>query len=849
MALAPGTKLGPYEIVSPLGAGGMGEVYRARDTRLNRDVAIKLLGESFSRDPDRLQRFQQEAQATATLNHPNVLAIFDLGDYQGSPFLVSELLEGETLRSHLRSGALPLRKAIEYATQVTRGLAATHAKGIVHRDLKPENIFITKDGHAKILDFGLAKLTRAEGTNSGNSETIAFGTEAGMVLGTIGYMSPEQVRGEVADSRSDIFAFGVILHELLSGRQAFQKASSADTMAAILKDDPPSIDLTHPTSPALERIVQHCLEKDPAHRFQSAQDLAFDLESLSGSASTASFALGVSHSNRTTLKWGSIAALTSLAALAVGFAIGHRRPPPSEPVWQRLTYGKGTVLSARFAPDGHTVVYSAAWNGKPSQLFTTRPESPESRPLGLESTELLALSEKGEMAVITRIVASGEPGEGYKGTLARVPLEGGAPREVLPDVQGADWTTDNTNLVVTRSDAGTSVLEFPIGHPLYKANGFVSKAHMSPRGDSIAFLDVALQEHNSVMMVDFSGHAKALSRDWTDLTGLAWSPDGREIWFTGSRTNGSASLYAVTPEGRERVVAHIPGELNLFDVNRDGRVLLGLQSWRNEILGLLPGEKQERDLSWFDFSVPDALSSDGRTLLFHEAGEAGGRSWTAYLRTTDGSPPVRLSEGACLALSPDRGWAVCSPASGVGALVLTPTRAGTPRTLPDDHRQYFGAMWFPDGTRLLLVGNDAGHGARAYILNLESGASRAVSPEGIDSAALSPDGTSIAVSFGAVYPVDGRAPRMIPGWTIGDSFVGWGKDGRNIFILRRGEFPTPIFRLNLATGKRELWKSLSPPDPSGVRDVRPVFISADEKTLIYSPERRLTDLYVVQGLR
>src|ERR1700733_10998314 len=286
MALTSGSKLGPYEIQSPLGAGGMGEVYRARDARLNRDVAIKILPASFSADRERLTRFAQECRAAAALNHPNILSIFDIGDDPSAPYVVSELLEGETLRDRLRNGALTSHKAIDYAGQIARGLAAAHDKGIVHRDLKPENLFITHDGRVKILDFGLAKLTRPEASPEDDATLQAL-TEPGLVMGTVGYMSPEQVRGKAADYRSDIFAFGAILYEMISGERAFKGETPADTMSAILKDEPPELSETvRNVPPALERIVRHCLEKNPAQRFQSAGDLAFGLEALTDISSS-----------------------------------------------------------------------------------------------------------------------------------------------------------------------------------------------------------------------------------------------------------------------------------------------------------------------------------------------------------------------------------------------------------------------------------------------------------------------------------------------------------------------------------------------------------------------------------
>ena len=286
MAIEAGSSLGNYKVVSAIGAGGMGEVYRARDTKLGRDVAIKVLPASLSENTDRLNRFEQEAQAAGALNHPNVLVIHHIGIHEGAPYIVSELLEGETLRERMAGAALPQRKAIDYALQIAKGLAAAHDKGIVHRDIKPDNVFITNDGRVKILDFGLAKLTAIDGAQSQTEvPTRKVNTDPGTVMGTMGYMSPEQLKGQAADHRSDIFSFGAILYEMLSGKRAFRGDSMAETMSAILREDPPDLSETNKTvSPALERVVRHCLEKNPAERFHSARDLAFAIESLSGSA-------------------------------------------------------------------------------------------------------------------------------------------------------------------------------------------------------------------------------------------------------------------------------------------------------------------------------------------------------------------------------------------------------------------------------------------------------------------------------------------------------------------------------------------------------------------------------------
>src|SRR5688572_26821673 len=347
MTLAGGTRLGPYEVIGPLGAGGMGEVYRARDTRLKRSVAIKVLPSSFSADPDRLRRFELEAEATGRLNHPNILAIYDVGTHEGAPYVVSELLEGETLREALADGSLPVRRALDHARGIATGLAAAHEKGIVHRDLKPENVFVTRDGRVKILDFGLAKLTQPESREGEQSAltTTPGVTEPGVVMGTAGYMSPEQVRGGPIDHRSDIFSFGAILFEMLSGRRAFRGDSSIETMNAILKEEPPELSQTgRNLPPGIDRIVRHALEKNPAMRFQSARDLAFDLESMSETSVPAVPAVA----HRRTRIWRYVlpaATLVVLAAATVAYIAGRAARAPSFPTFQRITYRAGSLYT------------------------------------------------------------------------------------------------------------------------------------------------------------------------------------------------------------------------------------------------------------------------------------------------------------------------------------------------------------------------------------------------------------------------------------------------------------------------------------------------------------------------
>src|SRR5687768_15220452 len=475
MSLAAGTQLGPYEVMDLLGAGAMGEVYRARDTRLRRQVAVKVLPASIGNDPARLKRFEQEARAAGALNHPNIVAIRDVGHESGSPYVVSELLEGETLRERMGGMPLPPRKVMDYAIQIARGLAAAHEKGIVHRDLKPDNIFLTRDGGVKILDFGLAKLGRAPFAASFEDSVSAAPTcdpltEEGTVLGTVGYMSPEQVRGQNADHRSDIFSFGAVLYEMLTGQRAFKGRSAVETLNAILKEEPPQITVANPPlPPALERIVYHCLEKNPAERFQSAHDLAFDIEALSspsGSGPRAALLPGESPWQRA--RPALLAALI-MALPAAGFLLARAASHHPNPEYQRLTFRRGTVYGARFSPDGQ-VVYSAAWDGRKPELYARRPETPDARGLGFPMASVVGVSPSGEMALLIH-------DEGKPSVLARAPLAGGPPREILERVHAADWARDGGDFAVVRHVDGGLRLEYPIGTVLVSSPSVHGMSH------------------------------------------------------------------------------------------------------------------------------------------------------------------------------------------------------------------------------------------------------------------------------------------------------------------------------------------------------------------------------------
>src|SRR5262245_20041113 len=705
MAFTFGARLGPYEILSPLGAGGMREGDRSRDPRLGREVAIKVLPASFSADPDRLRRFEQEARAAGLLNHPNITAVYDIGSHEGAPYVVSELLEGETLRAEIAGGKIAPRRAIDYAMQIAHGLAAAHEKGIVHRDLKPENLFVTKDGRVKILDFGLAKLTHAEEGPAPLTglPTATAGTEPGIVLGTIGYMSPEQVKGQPADARSDLFSFGSILYEMLSGRRAFHANSAAETMSAILREDPPELSQTNQNLPAgLERIVRHCLEKNPERRFYSAHDLAFDLEALSGiSGPRPEPLLKAARQERRILRTIALAAIAAALGLLAGWLI-WKKPPASSPVFRRLTFRRGFTSSARFSPDGHAVVYSANWDGaEASQIFSSRVESPGELRLALPTGGLVAaISSMGELLLLHDLhISTGYAGIG---TLAQAPLSGGVPRDLLEDVSDADFSPDGASLAVVRAPGWRYRLEYPTGKVVYETSGWISHPRVSPSGDAVAFLDHPIfgDDRGSVAVIDRTGKKKTLSEGWESEQGLAWAPSGEEIWFTAADSGVGRALHAVTRSGRRRVIARMVGTLTLQDIAKDGRVLLDHAKRRIGLLGFFPGQDREQDLSGLDWSRAPILSEDGKRLIFTEEGDGGGAGYSVFLRKLDGSPPVRLGEGEGLAISPDGKWVLtCRVRFSPVPLVLLPTGAGEPRPFPKDsiNHSSTNASFSPDG--------------------------------------------------------------------------------------------------------------------------------------------------------
>lgn len=838
----------------------MGEVYRARDTRLGRDVAIKVVSSAVAADADRVRRFELEARATAALNHPNIMAIYDLGTHEGAPYVVSELLEGESLRHRLSAGPLPASRAVALGIQIAQGLAAAHEKGIVHRDIKPDNIFLTSDGQVKILDFGLAKLLQPErgAALGGDPDKTPALTQTGVVVGTVAYLSPEQARGFPVDPRSDIFACGVVLYEMLAGRSPFAKETPVDTISALLHADPPALaTATASLGPSLERIVRHCLEKRPEDRFQSARDLAFDLSALASLPIQAPRARPAEA--RRHRGWGKLlcgaaaAALTVVVVLLAGWRLGLGHRPL--PTYTQKSFRSQTIFLARFAPDGQAIVLSAAQQGFVPEICQLRPEYPEAVPVGLPGAHLLAVSARGELAVLTGVRP--RVYRMFVGTLARVPLGGGAPREILEGVQEADWLPDGSDLAILREVDGKDRIEAPVGQTLYESAGYLTDLRVSPHGDLLAFLEhpVRFDNQGAAVIIDRQGRAVARSGAHDAAEGLAWSQDGREVLFSvqcGSGLN-SLAINALSTSGRERLKLPGLGRLTIHDVSRDGRWLVTRDDWRLEMMVRAPGETSERDLSWLDSGIQPMLSGDGRTLLFLDQSEAAGPSSVVCMRRTDGSPVVRLGEGTSRDISRDGKAVLAILGTAPPRLRVYPTGAGEVRTIEIGGLETItSASWLGSAGDMLVCGSVPGHASRCHARQASGGALIPVTPEGVTEGWASPDGKLLVVRTGehgwGLVPVGGGEVQALPGLQPDDAVARWSPEGRALWVWRRPGLAMLVDSYDLGSARRTRLAEIAPRSSIGVIGVR-LSLADDPSSYAYQTWQTVSHLFVVEGVR
>jgi len=864
MPLPPGTKLGPYEIVSALGAGGMGEVYRARDTRLGRDVAIKVLPTSFAADPERLRRFEQEARAVAALSHPNILAIYDIGLHAQTHFIVSELLEGETLREALRRAIPSHRKAVDYAIQTAHGLAAAHEKDIAHRDLKPDNIFVTREGRVKILDFGLAKSIQRAGAGSQTGlvtmTSAGPATDAGTVMGTAGYMSPEQVRGGAVDCRTDIFSFGAVLYEMLTGKRAFQRETTAETMTAILKEEPPELlESERPIPPALDRIVRHCMEKAPEQRFQSARDLAFDLESLSTLTGSGGVSAAKTKKRR---RWGysAVIAAAFIAAAAIGWFLSSRFRPTPNTEFHQLTYRRGALSgNARFTPDGKDIVYTASWDGPEPELYTVAADGVGGHALGIHNARLLAISRRGELAValapraLTTILNPGD--------LARTTDSSGAPKPEIENVQAADFTPDGSALAIVRFVPADPMcqLEYPVGKVLYR-DRLIDNLRFSPDGRYLAFIthDNNTDDRGRAVILRSSGEKVAEGPLYESAQGLAWTSSGQEVWITSPLETGE--VHALSLSGKTRMPLAVPGRLRLQDISANGELLVQQGIARRGVVVSSDHGQSVRDLSWLDFSYLRAVSDDGKTILFEEEGSSI-QGYMVFVRDVDGSPAVALGPGYALALSRDKRWVLSErltePNHEIWLLPVGPGEAR--RITPPNLQPMIAAAFFSDGKRVLYVAREPGRPPRSWVQDLDSNTPHAITAEGTPGFLMSTDDKWLLVNGRriagnglrqpAIAPIAGGDLKEIAGLRPDELVLGWTADNQ-LFVgtanVKQQTFH--LDKLNPFTGARAAFGELHGPAVSGVLPDPPIF-SPNGATYAFDYRLAFSDLYVVSGAR
>jgi hypothetical protein len=861
MPIAPATRFAHYEVIALLGAGGMGEVYRARDLRLGREVAIKVI--KAGQPKDAVARFGVEARAAGGLNHQGIVAVFDIGEYDGQPYVVTELLEGETLRQKLTLGPMGARKAAALGAQVARALAAAHARGVIHRDIKPENLFVSQDGNVKILDFGLAKLRGAD--RSPQTETMSL-TGPGVMLGTVPYMPPEHARGAEVDERGDIFSFGVTLYEMVAGRRPFTGGSMADVLTSILREEPPPLPPNVPI--AMQALIRRCLEKDRDDRFGSARDLGFALEaavlegaSTSGSSvsqrfetvsSAGSGALPADASSKavtpptTKAPWARrlLWPVVTLLLMALTLAATRQFSKPGHPVFRRVSFGHEVVTRARFGLEEDTVVFSSRVDGRLPRLFVRRRGQDYPTPLDFEDADLLSVSSNGELALLmsprirSPFLATGR--------LARAPMSGGAPRDVMDGVALAEWAPDGESLAIVTDDGGVARIEFPRGTTLFETAGIIQALRFSPLGDQIAYLHQPVRGQGTMelMVMPLKGAPASIRPrlSFGGIPSMAWQADGKGILI------GEEDVHLISVNGDRETVLTLPGNVTVHDVDSQGRWLLDDHEQRADVVASVNGAPP-RLLAHQSFSLATALSPKGDLLAFSESGP--GRLRACLRRLSDDSV-VELGGGLPTAFSPD-GRYVLTLAAGPGTVTLLPTGVGDPKTLPGIRSESvdFGAF-SSDGRHVAFIETQKAGGVRVFVQNVEGEPSQTTLFSGkapwsgvifdADSKAVitatSNDGLS-------VLPLDGGKARPIPG-TLAHDLPFMVGDRQTLYLQRIEDLPGRMYAVDMKTGARKIAYEMAASDPAGVIGYGPGAVTADGRTWAMTVHRHLSRLMIAQ---
>jgi eukaryotic-like serine/threonine-protein kinase len=846
--LTPGTRVGPYEILALLGAGGMGEVYQAKDTRLRRNVALKVMSEALSVDANLLERFEREARVAGSLNHPNVVALYDVGVHEGKPYLVSELLQGESLRARL-ARPVPLETALDWSAQMAQGLAAAHERGIIHRDLKPENVFLTKEGHLKLIDFGIAKLAQAanlalpHGLLDETAPSSEDSTGTGQVLGTPGYMSPEQLRGETVDTRADCFSLGAVLYELLSGHRAFPAKTAAERAHAILNAEPEPLPVSTPAP--LVQLVRRCLEKDPERRFQSARDVAFFLDAMRSASGAPVVGLpepgGAKGRRWKRLLWPMVGGLVAIGVLAAVFVAARNTRTPTL-TFEGVTSGRGRVTAGRFTSDGR-IIYSAAWEGAPLEVTAWSPGQFEAQLLG--DAALLSVSQSGELAVLLRPEYWGQE---LRGMLAILPRAGETPREIAEHTRGADWSRTGELAVVRMLSDGRQRLEYPLGSALIETTGAIQDPRVSPSGDAVAFIEYD-SSGRSLKVVDRRGQGRTLT--FIALGhGLAWVPSGKEVWFSDLGPQGGWALWATSlSAGGRRLVLQNLTEMRLEDISRDGRVLVNAVDWRVEVVVLRPQDQGEGRLEIPSFSGLAALSSDGRQLLFSRLGAP-----FVYLQKTDGSPPLNLGPGTAMDLSPDQKWALAQTEDD--KLAVLPIGPGVPRTRSVPGLSISYARWLHDGKHILFTArSNENREVGLYVMPLEGGTAVRLGDAGVHALStvhVSLDDRWVAAidpnEILALYPTDGGVPVTLSELGSVDA-LGWSAEGQ-LWVRRNPTREVPRHLLLYDVLRRRILEERALPsiDRTGVIALEVSDITPDGRAVAFDFDRVVGNLILLDGL-